>query len=200
MKSYLFSAVIVFSMLVMNIAFADSGNTNHPEYGRSIHEYRTPNVQLIDAQENEIDFADAVANEEMVIISFAFTSCTGTCPVITANLVRAIPELQKTEGSYRIFLISLDPEHDTPARLRTYEQRFGIEDNITLLTGNRNAIHDLLRAYNAVYPGGNRMNHQPLTLVRAGSDAPWIRLEGLVSGSNLAHEVRIAIEQANQTS
>ena len=200
MKSYLFSVVIVFSMLVMNIVFADSGNTNHSEYGRSIHEYRTPNVQLIDALENEIDFADAVANEEMVIISFVFTSCTGTCPVITANLVRAIPELQKTEGSYRIFLISLDPEHDTPARLRTYEERFGIEDNITLLTGDRNAIHDLLRAYNAVYPGGNRMNHQPLTLVRAGSDAPWIRLEGLVSGSNLAHEVRIAIEQANQTS
>lgn len=200
MKSNLISAGIVLSILAINTVFAEPELTNQLEYGRSTHDYRTPNVYLIDARENEIDFADAVANEERVIISFAFTSCTGTCPVITANLVRAIPELQRTEGSYRIFLVSLDPEHDTPSRLREYEARFGIEDDVTLLTGNRNAIHSLLRAYNAVYPGGNKMNHQPLTLIRVGQDSPWIRLEGLVSGSNLAREVRLAIEQVNHAS
>jgi len=200
MKNNMIFAGMMASLLAISAVSAESESVHQLEYGRSTHAYRTPQVNLIDARENEIDFADAIANEDTVIISFAFTSCTGTCPVITANLVRAIPELQKTKGSYRIFLVSLDPEHDTPARLREYEERFGTGSDITLLTGNRNTIHSLLRAYNAVYPGGNKMNHQPLTLIRAGKDSPWIRLEGLISGSNLAREVRQAIEQTGRMS
>lgn len=196
------SLIISGLMLVLAldfVCFQADGHAGQLEYARSERDYRTPAVQLINVQGKKIDFAEAIAQEDAVIISFAFTSCTGTCPVITANLVQALPELQKAGGRYRIFLVSLDPEHDTPARLREYRERFNTGDDITLLTGSRNAIHDLLRAYNAVYPGGNKMNHQPLTLIRAGQH-PWIRLEGLVSGRSLAREVRQAVEQSGMVS
>ena len=194
------TGLMIVSFLAVENVLADVHMDDQLTYGRSVHTYRTPSVKLIDAREQEIDFAAAVAQAEMVIISFAFTSCTGTCPVITANLVQALPELQKASTQHRIFLVSLDPEHDTPARLRDYSERFDIGDRITLLTGNRAAIHNLLRAYNAVYPGGNKMNHQPLMLIRAGRNAPWVRLEGLVSGGSLAREVLRATEQANHFS
>ncbi|HBV20197.1 MAG TPA: hypothetical protein DEF07_00550 [Nitrosomonas sp.] len=193
------ASVVLVSFLFAANVLADMQMNNQLEYGKSIHTYRTPNVNLIDGREREIDFAAAVEQEEMVIISFAFTSCTGICPVITANLVQALPELQKAGGRYRIFLVSLDPEHDTPARLQDYSERFDTGDKITLLTGSRSAIHVLLRAYNAVYPGGNKMNHQPLTLIRAGRHASWIRLEGLVSGASLAKEVRMAMVRTNHS-
>ncbi|SER52264.1 protein SCO1/2 [Nitrosomonas sp. Nm51] len=201
LRSSLISAGVAL-VLFVTISYVPAGAQAHnqPEYARSAHAYRTPAVSLIDAREHTVDFAAAVAQEEMVIISLAFTSCTGTCPVITANLVQALPELKRIGNRYRIFLVSLDPEHDTPARLREYQARFNTGEKITLLTGSRTAIHDLLRAYNAIYPGGNKMNHQPLTLIRAGKNAPWIRLEGLVSGSDLAREVRLAIEQAGAIS
>ena len=189
--------IVHVSFLATGNVLADMQMNNQLEYGRSVHTYRTPNVHLIDAQEREIDFAAAVKQEEIAIISFAFTSCTGTCPLITANLVQALPELQKADVRYRIFLISLDPEHDTPLRLQDYSKRFDTGDKFTLLTGSRNAIHNLLRAFNAVYPGGNKMNHQPLTLISVGSHAPWIRLEGFVSGASLAKEVRQAIARTN---
>ncbi len=200
MRNNIIFAKMMVSLLAISAVSAESESFLQLEYGRSMHVYRTPEVSLIDARENQIDFAKAIANEDTVIISFAFTSCTGTCPVITANLVQAIPELEKSDGSYRIFLVSLDPEHDTPARLREYEERFNTGSKITLLTGNRNTIHSLLRTYNAIYPGGNKMNHQPLTLIRAGKDSSWIRLEGFVSGNNLAREVRQAIEQTGRMS
>jgi protein SCO1 len=198
-NSLTFVGILLVPFFVMEYVQAGERTVNQLEYNRSIHFYRIPDVRLVDAQEREINFAAEVEREDIAIISFAFTSCTGTCPVITANLVQALPELRKAGDRYRIFLVSLDPEHDTPARLREYEERFNTGDDITLLTGNRNAIHSVLRAYNAVYPGSNKMNHQPLTFIRTVKSSPWIRLEGLVSGSNLAREVRTALKHTSRT-
>ncbi|HNP27297.1 MAG TPA: hypothetical protein PKM20_11190, partial [Nitrosomonas sp.] len=67
------ASVVLVSFLFAANVLADMQMNNQLEYGKSIHTYRTPNVNLIDGREREIDFAAAVEQEEMVIISFAFT-------------------------------------------------------------------------------------------------------------------------------
>ncbi|PKO56252.1 MAG: hypothetical protein CVU28_03645, partial [Betaproteobacteria bacterium HGW-Betaproteobacteria-21] len=165
------------------------------EYHRTAHAYRTPDVRLTDTSEREIDFGAAIDGQEFTIIGFIFTTCAGVCPVITANMTRAVPELDKLGGDYRVFLVSLDPEYDTPRKLRDYAQRFKAGEQITFLTGDSASVHEVLRAFNTVYLGGKKMNHQPVTLIRAGRNAPWVRLDGLVTGRDLAREVALAIDE-----
>jgi len=37
---------------------------------------------------------------------------------------------------------------------------------------------------------GDKMNHAPLTLLRAAPDAPWVRYEGFASAADLVQETR----------
>ena len=96
MKSNLIFAGFLLVFLGTSAVHTGPQPTAQLDYSRSVHTYRTPGVHLIDEQERSVDFAGAVAHEEMIIISFAFTSCTGTCPVITANLAQVLPELQNS--------------------------------------------------------------------------------------------------------
>lgn len=164
-------------------------------YVRTEHQYRIPQVRLVDANETVVDFAAALRAQDTTIISFIFTTCAGVCPVITANMAHAIPELDKLEADYRVFLVSLDPEHDTPARLREYAERFRTGEKIRFMTGDAAAIFEVLRAFNSIYLGGLKMNHQPVTLIRTGRDGAWVRLDGMVNGRSLAREVGLALNQ-----
>jgi protein SCO1 len=167
--------------------------TQERTYVRTEHQYRIPQVRLVDADETIVDFAAALRAQDTTIISFIFTTCAGVCPVITANMAHAIPELDKLGADYRVFLVSLDPEHDTPARLREYADRFRTGEKIRFMTGDGAAIFEVLRAFNSIYLGGLKMNHQPVTLIRTGRDGAWVRLDGMVNGRSLAHEVGLAL-------
>ena len=43
---------------------------------------------------------------------------------------------------------------------------------------------------------GDKMNHQPVTLLRRAAGQPWVRLEGFVSPNELAAEVRAMLNPA----
>lgn len=174
----------------------DRNDAHERSYRRTVHRYRTPQVQLVDVADTVVDFSVALRAHDTVMVSFIFTTCGGVCPVITANMARAIPELNRLGIDYGIYLVSLDPEHDTPARLHEYGEKFRLDDQIRLLTGDSAAVFEVLRAFNAVYLGGRKMNHQPVTLIRAGGGAAWIRLDGMIDGPSLAREVALARQGA----
>jgi protein SCO1/2/putative membrane protein len=78
------------------------------------------------------------------VVSFFFTSCTAGCAQNTASMKR----LQDALAGYSdVMLVSItvDPETDTPARLREYAAGYGADPNRWLfLTGQENAIYDLI--------------------------------------------------------
>ncbi len=179
------------------IAAADAEEAS-PNYQRTTHPYRIPQVELTDSHQKTVDFASAIDGQSATIISFIFTTCAGICPVITANMSRAVPELDKIDTTYRVFLVSLDPEYDTPERLREYARRFKAGEQISFLTGSLDAVHEVLRAFNAVYLGGKKMNHLPVTLIRANRRSDWVRLDGLVDGRDVARELALAVDAAQR--
>ena len=172
---------------------ADTQADAQPErnYGYSVHEYRDPKVTLVDIDGQAVDFVAALDAPETVIVGFIFTTCQGVCPVITATMAAATRQLDKDGEDYKVYLVSLDPEYDTPSRLRSYGERFRTSDRISFLTGETSAIFEVLRSFNAIYLGGRKMNHQPVTLIRAKGDESWVRLDGLVDARSLAAEVRL---------
>jgi protein SCO1/2 len=84
--------------------------------------------------------------------------------------------------------ISIDPQYDTAEKLREYAERFGAGPQWKFYTGSDEQSISAQRAFDA-YRGG-KMNHIPLTFLKAPTDSKWIRLEGFTSSSQLLDEYR----------
>jgi len=84
-----------------------------------------PEVKLIDAEGKPFDLA--ARRGKVVLVSFIFTTCGGTCPATTFRLGQVQRELQKKGlwGRQVEFVsISLDPTRDTPKILTGYARNY----------------------------------------------------------------------------
>jgi protein SCO1/2 len=86
---------------------------------------------------------------KLVLIDFIFTNCPGPCPILTglhAKLQQAMsPELR---AKTQLVSISLDPLRDTPAALRAYAQKRGVDfSNWAFLTGPPDEVDAVLKSY-----------------------------------------------------
>jgi len=157
-------------------------------YKRGRHAYAAPAVALRDRQGRKVEFADLLATDRPVLLNFIFTSCATICPVQSATFGQVQPDLAAIDPDYLMVSVSIDPEYDTPRRLREYAELHAAQDNWVMLTGQFDDIFAVVRAFDAVYKGENKMYHRPLTFLRASADAPWLRLEGLLGAEELAGE------------
>jgi protein SCO1/2 len=89
--------------------------------------------------------------------------------------------------------ITIDPEYDTPERLQEYARQFKAGQHWRFLTGKRADLVAVQKAFD-VYRG-NKMRHEPTTYLRASPDAPWVRLDGLMSAAELLAECRRLMAQ-----
>lgn len=65
------------------------------------------------------DFADAVT-----VVFFGFTSCPDVCPSTLLRLKQARAALGNDAQHVKVLLVSVDPQRDTPDRLRAYLDNF----------------------------------------------------------------------------
>jgi cytochrome oxidase Cu insertion factor (SCO1/SenC/PrrC family) len=111
-----------------------------------------PNIPLVTQDGQTVRFFDDLIKDKVVAVNFIFTSCTDSCPLETARLL----EVQKLLGDRLgkdvfFYSISIDPETDTPAVLKDYAAKFGIDTRgWTFLTGKRDDI-TLLRQRLGLY-------------------------------------------------
>jgi protein SCO1/2 len=155
------------------------------DYSVSSEQYSIPDVTLLAANGDEISMGDLLSADEPVALNFIFTTCTTICPVMTATFAKMQRELDREQlGRLRVVSISIDPEYDRPEILRSYAKRFNASDSWLFLTGRSEDINAVMRAFDAY--AGSKMNHQPLTFMRRHPQQPWLRVEGLASGKDLA--------------
>lgn len=157
-------------------AMADTG------YTRIVAPYKTPDVKLVDANGREVSLHEALDGPGPVMLNFIFTTCTTVCPVMSAAFSQAQGKLDKV----RMISISIDPEHDTPSRLKEYAKRFEAGPQWSMLTGSIENSIAVQRAFD-IYRG-DKMNHEPVTFMRKGPDQPWLRINGFIAADDLVHE------------
>lgn len=158
------------------------------QYKRGLNDYPAPDVTLRNQLGQKVNFAELMQFDGPVLLNFIFTSCATICPVMSATFGQTQEDLVAIEPHYLMVSISIDPEYDTPARLRDYAALHAARDNWVMLTGQFDDIFTVVRAFDAVYKGENKMYHRPLTFLRKAKDAPWLRLEGLLGAEELAEE------------
>ncbi len=146
-------------------------------------QYAEPSVQLVRDDGRTVSLVKELDDGRPVILTFIYTSCTTICPMISQTLEQLQGELGADRDKVHIMSISIDPEADTPERLRTYAARFEAGPEWQHYTGTVDASVAAQRAFN-VYRG-DKMNHTPVTFVRAAPGQPWLRIDGFATPTEL---------------
>ena len=103
------------------------------------------NVELQTHEGKTVRFYDDLLKDKIVLVNFMFTDCGDVCPGMTQNLA----DVQKLLGDHvgrDIFMysISLQPDIDTPEKLKDYADMFDVGPGWLFLTGARDDV-ELLR-------------------------------------------------------
>jgi protein SCO1/2 len=81
-----------------------------------------------------------------VLLAFGFTNCTHICPMIAANMARAIRAADKE--AIGIF-VSVDTERDSPAITDDYAQKFG--DDMIGFSGSHYQVSAAAKNFNVTF-------------------------------------------------
>lgn len=106
-----------------------------------------PEFSLTSQDGRQVTLADF--RGRVVAVTFIYTSCTTTCPVLTPTMSFVQDQLGPMFGTKIAFVsITVDPERDTPEVLKEYAQAFGANlAGWAFLTGSPDAIRDVARRY-----------------------------------------------------
>jgi len=88
---------------------------------------------------------------QVAVVTFIFTTCSDTCPPLTAQLVGIHRKLAPDDPVFFVG-ITVDPLNDSPAVLRKYAEAFSAPSSrFAFLTGDFDEIHRVARSYGVYY-------------------------------------------------
>jgi protein SCO1/2 len=155
---------------------------------RTTASYMVPEVTLVNQHGEKVRLSQLLDTDQPVMLNFIFTTCTAICPAMSATFASVQTKLGEDSQKLRMISVSIDPEYDTPAALNDYAKRFKAGPQWAFLTGSLDDSVAVQKAFDA--DRGDKMNHAPMTLLRASGDSEWIRYEGFAKASDLAEEAR----------
>lgn len=147
-------------------------------YKRSIERYAVPDVTLVNQDGQRVRLRDLIDGGKPVVLDFIYGTCTTICPVLSANFTNFQRRLGEDAGKIQLVSISIDPENDTPAVMKTYLKNYRARPGWDFLTGTRSDIDLVMRAFDAYVP--NKMSHYPVMFMRKPRGDHWVRIYGLI--------------------
>ena len=108
-----------------------------------------PDVELVD--EHATPFRRADFQGAWSFVYFGYTYCPDVCPLALVELAELERQLQAEQPAQRIayYFVSVDPQRDTPERLREYVGYF--DPAFRGLTGTREALTALATATSSLF-------------------------------------------------
>jgi protein SCO1 len=98
-------------------------------------------VELLDQDGRKVRFYSDVLKGKTVVVNAFFTTCTSVCPPMNRNMEKIQEALGDRVGKDVLLVsISVDPETDTPARLKEYSQKFHAKPGWLFLTGKKQNV------------------------------------------------------------
>ena len=134
---------------ILTLGYVEKSNLDIDSLGDVIElvdSLKVPSFKLIN-QDKEV-----ITNKDLLgvnyIVNFFFTSCPTICPTTTLNLIELQNKIYKYEiKNFKIISISVDPENDTPEKLKSYASSMNIDlSNWEFLTGGKQEIYDLVKS------------------------------------------------------
>ena len=152
------------------------------------------NILLTTQHGEQVRFYDDLVKDKVVVINLMYTTCSKICPGTAANLVKMHSVFGERMGrDISILSLSIDPEFDTPERLKAYWEAFGSKSGWLYLTGDYDEI-DQLRHDLGVYDldpiiDADKTEHSGI--VSFGNDRTnrWAALPALMHAEQMAASI-----------
>jgi cytochrome oxidase Cu insertion factor (SCO1/SenC/PrrC family) len=184
----------VLGIVALAVATASAFEPVSDRYTRSEKRYEVPAVVLTDAMGRAVPLTQTLAADGPILLQFFFSTCTAVCPTLAATFRAVQPDLRGRSGA-RLVSITIDPETDTPARLRDYAARLSAGDQWSFWTGRPEDVAEVERAFDV--DRGSKMQHPAAIFLRGSPGSAWVRLDGFPSAADLRAEIaRLAVPAA----
>ena len=149
-------------------------------------------IRLVDQNGRTVRLYEDLMAGRTVVINSMFTSCHGSCPVMSGNFAALQARFgDRLDKDFRIISISLDPE-DTPAKLKAFAQQFSARPGWVFLTGERAEVERALRKLGQFVEDKNDQSN----IVLIGNDRTglWKKAFGLARSPDLIKVVQSVLD------
>jgi protein SCO1 len=138
---------------------------------------------------------------KVAVVTFIFTTCSDTCPLLTAKLVGIHRKLAPDEPVFFVE-ITVDPLNDSPVVLKKYAEAFSAPPSrFAFLTGDFDEIHRVVRSYGVYYKQKEKggIDHTFLTSIVDPSGTLRVQYIGSRFDPNeFLGDLRSLLEEASQ--
>ena len=145
-------------------------------------------AQLITQDGETKSLSSDIVGDRIVVVDFIYTTCTTVCPVLSAVLMQVQDQLGDRLGTEVMLVsISVDPQRDTPTRLKDYAEKLRARDGWMWLTGDKLAVDEVLKDFGAYTP--NFEDHPAMVLVGDGTTGQWSRFLGFPGANHIVDKI-----------
>jgi protein SCO1/2 len=147
------------------------------------HKYFT-DVTLINQNGEPMRLYSDLLKGKVVVINSFFASCQGSCPVMAATFAKIQDRLGERLGKeVHLISLSVDPETDTPEKLKAFAERFNAKPGWYFLTGTKENVHQAL--YKLGQYVEQRENHLNIFIVGNEPTGLWKKAFGLAKSDEI---------------
>lgn len=151
------------------------------------HKYFS-DVELIDQNGQPHRFYSDLLEGKTVVVAAFFTSCTGSCPVLGQKLEALQGWLGDRLGKeVNLLSVTVDPLHDTPAKLKEYAGHFGARPGWYFLTGKKENVDWAL--YRVGHYVEQKEDHSNLLIMGNETTGLWKKVFGLAPTADVIHSL-----------
>jgi protein SCO1 len=149
-------------------------------------------VELLDQNGKKLRFYSDVLKGKTVVVNAFFTTCTSVCPPMNRNMERIQQVLGDRVGR-DVFLVSItvDPEVDTPARLKDYAQKFHAGPGWMFLTGKKENLDWAL--YKLGQYVESKDDHKTIFIIGNEPTGLWKKAFGMANVAELVQVVESVV-------
>jgi cytochrome oxidase Cu insertion factor (SCO1/SenC/PrrC family) len=152
-----------------------------------------PNTVLMTQDDKPVRFFDDLLKGKIVIINFMFTTCTGICPPMTANLAKVQDYLGERVGrEVNMISISVDPAVDTPEALKKYADNYKTKPGWYFLTGKKEDVDLVLRKVGGFVK--SKDDHSTLLMIGNVETGEWMKVFAMAKPAEIADKVIKLVE------
>jgi protein SCO1/2 len=155
-------------------------------------------VELLDQDGRKVRFYSDVLKGKTVVINAFFTTCTSVCPPMNRNMEKIQEALGDRLGKDVLLVsISVDPETDTPPRLKEYAQKFHAKPGWFFLTGKKENVNWAL--YKVGQFVEDKQDHTTGIIIGNEKTGLWKKAFGLAKAADLVQIVDSVVSDKGET-
>ena len=156
------------------------------------HRYFT-DVELVSQDGEKLRLYSDLLRGKVVVVQSFFCSCKTACPSLVSGFAAIQGRFKdRMKDDLRLLSISVDPERDTPAKLKEYADRIGAAPGWYFLTGPKDDVELALRKFGQKVDV--RENHSNLFLIGNDSTGLWKKAMGLAKPESLMEVVSSVLD------